>query len=194
VAYGQKAAAILHQRLGQSRHANERVHGDIHCTGKALAGAIRYTAVKVLLRAESDRVQTAWALRFGQSGRPGDDRKKTASAVARSLPGRSLQTSTPARERSSLRASHHRARSARLMGPRVERGYEVGSIRQHRSGEATHDFLVASELLTAVIYENRHWGTGFQGRMEKLLSAEDADLEAPPMPLNSKFERSPTCG
>ena len=84
--------------------------------------------------------------------------------------------------------------TAGLMGPRVEREYEVGSIRQHRSGEATHDFLVASDLLAAVVYENGHWVTGFQGRMEKLLGAEDADLETPATPLNSKFEGSPTCG
>ena len=30
--------------------------------------------------------------------------------------------------------------------------------------------------------------------MQKLLGAEDADLETPATPLNSKFEGSPTCG
>jgi hypothetical protein len=54
--------------------------------------------------------------------------------------------------------------------------------------------VLASDLLAAVLYENGHWVTGFKGRMEKLLSAVDADAEAAATPLNSKFQGSPTCG
>ena len=64
----------------------------------------------------------------------------------------------------------------------------------HFSCEGTHYCLVASDLLAAVVYENGHWVTGFQGRMEKLLGAVDAYPEPAATPLNSKFQGSPTCG
>src|SRR5215467_12700973 len=67
-------------------------------------------------------------------------------------------------------------------------------LQQQPSCEGTHDCLVASDLLAAVVYENGHWVTGFQGRMEKLLAAVDADPESAATPRNSKFQGSPTCG
>jgi hypothetical protein len=48
--------------------------------------------------------------------------------------------------------------------------------------------------MAPVIYENGHWVTGFQGRMEKLLGAVDAYAETAGTPLNAKVQGSPTCG
>ena len=60
--------------------------------------------------------------------------------------------------------------------------------------EATHDWMVASKLLVTVLYQNDHWVTGFQLRMEELLGTVDADPETAATPLDSKFQGSPTCG
>jgi hypothetical protein len=54
--------------------------------------------------------------------------------------------------------------------------------------------LAASDLLAPILYENRHWISGFQGRTEKLLGAVDANPETAAAPLNSKFQGYPTCG
>jgi hypothetical protein len=59
---------------------------------------------------------------------------------------------------------------------------------QDPSFERTHHSLVASDLLAAAVYENGHRVTGFQGRMEKLLVAIDADPETAATPVNFKFQ------
>jgi hypothetical protein len=61
------------------------------------------------------------------------------------------------------------------------------------SCEGTHHCLVTSDLLAAAIHENSHGVAGFQGRMEKLRDAVDADPETAATPLDSKFQGSPTC-
>ena len=44
------------------------------------------------------------------------------------------------------------------------------------------------------VYANGHWVTRFQGRMEKLLGAIDADPETAATPPDSKLQGLPTCG
>ena len=51
-----------------------------------------------------------------------------------------------------------------------------------------------SDLLTAVVYENGHRFTRFQGRMKKLLGTIDADRKTAAPPLHSKLQGPPTCG
>jgi hypothetical protein len=53
---------------------------------------------------------------------------------------------------------------------------------------------MASDLLPAAVYENGHWVTGFQGRMEKPLGAANANPETAATPLSCKFQGSPTWG
>ena len=71
---------------------------------------------------------------------------------------------------------------------------EVVPNKTDPSCEGTQHCLVTSDLLAAAVYENSHGASGCQGRMEKLRGAVDADRETAAMPLDSKFERSPTCG
>jgi hypothetical protein len=81
------------------------------------------------------------------------------------------------------------------IAPQMNVNPERRALRQQQpSCEGTHHCLVASDLLTAVVYENGHWVTSFQFRMEKLLGAVDAYPKTAATPLNSKFQGSPTCG
>ena len=60
--------------------------------------------------------------------------------------------------------------------------------------ERTYHCPVTSDLLPAVVYENGHRFTRFQGRMKKLLGTIDADRKTAAPPLDSKLQGPPTCG
>ena len=60
--------------------------------------------------------------------------------------------------------------------------------------ERTYHCPATSDLLTAVVYENGHRFTHFQGRMKKLLGTIDADRKTAAPPLDSKLQGPPICG
>ena len=54
--------------------------------------------------------------------------------------------------------------------------------------ERTYHCPVTSDLLPAVVYENGHRFTRFQGRMKKLLGTIDADRKTAAPPVDSKLK------
>jgi hypothetical protein len=57
MAHREQRPAIRHQRLGEPRHADEEMAGDVHRQQKALARAVDHAAVQVLPGRKRDRVQ-----------------------------------------------------------------------------------------------------------------------------------------
>jgi hypothetical protein len=55
--HGEETTAVLHQRLSQAGHPDERMAGDVHRDVEAGDGAIRDPAMQILARREGDRMQ-----------------------------------------------------------------------------------------------------------------------------------------